>query len=488
MAGLTAAQFKKMFPQANNEPITGALATGLNAIRGVLDPYKIPESVPLLGGQSAADLTGFTGAAGVVEDFSRGKLQSGDMRMFDLLGVGAGVAPAARAAVKGGGLLGREALEQMNNNRGLLSKISVDPRQYMYKPTTPSKPDLSVGKRYVSKEQGNLVPQKEIPIEQLKDGSIAITPYDNTVADTSISSISDDIILDNPVYTMGGDNFSRIMRNYENNIGGASNYGMASKVNGRYDVGRLENLAQQGDGRMFSATANMGENSEAFSSYPTDIVTQIFNQNGNPKSFTQFNDWLRKSTVTVRKDGQNVTVRPFGSFKGVETKEGLEQLYTGDGFGAGGTAGNLRKNLFKGASQKKFEKMFDYNMADVKGAVNDAKFADLPKGFARGNVIAIPENTALTQSSNGSGIRAYDTDTAGQYYGTLKTTPLEVLMPKTYNRIFEELRKKNPSRTLAETRQSTLAAMEKRGDNISEFVDQEVIDKYYQYHEGLLGK
>ena len=61
-------------------------------------------------------------------------------------------------------------------------------------------------------------------------------------------------------------------------------------------------------------------------------------------------------------------------------------------------------------------------------------------------------------------------------------------MPKTYNRIFEELRKKNPSRTLAETRQSTLAAMEKRGDNISEFVDQEVIDKYYQYHEGLLGK
>ena len=131
MAGLTAEQFRKLLPNANNEPITKALATGLNAIRGVLDPYKIPESVPLLGGQSAADLTGLTGAQGVVQDFSRGNLQYGDMRMFDLLGLGAGVAPAARTAVKGGGLLGKEALRQMNEGTGLLSKLVPDPRQYI---------------------------------------------------------------------------------------------------------------------------------------------------------------------------------------------------------------------------------------------------------------------------------------------------------------------------------------------------------------------
>ena len=131
MAGLTAKQFKNLLPQANNEPVTSTLATVLNAVKGVFDPYKIPEGVPLLGGQSAADLTGLTGAQGVVQDFSRGNLQSGDMRMFDLLGLGAGVAPAARTAVKGGGLLGKEALEQMNNNRGLLSKMTIDPRQYM---------------------------------------------------------------------------------------------------------------------------------------------------------------------------------------------------------------------------------------------------------------------------------------------------------------------------------------------------------------------
>ena len=131
MAGLTAEQFRKLFPQANNEPITKALSTGLSAISTPMNQYRLPEGVPLLGGQSAADLTGLTGAQGVVQDFSRGNLQSGDMRMFDLLGLGAGVAPAARAAVKGGGLLGKEALRQMNEGTGLLSKLAPDPRQYI---------------------------------------------------------------------------------------------------------------------------------------------------------------------------------------------------------------------------------------------------------------------------------------------------------------------------------------------------------------------
>ena len=157
MAGLTAEQFRKLLPNANNEPITKALATGLNAIRGVLDPYKIPESVPLLGGQSAADLTGLTGAHGVVQDFSRGNLQSGDMRMFDLLGLGAGVAPAARTAVKGGGLLGKEALRQMNEGTGLLSKLVPDPRQYAVTKTDYEKAfDLAQKRAALPIEKGGL--------------------------------------------------------------------------------------------------------------------------------------------------------------------------------------------------------------------------------------------------------------------------------------------------------------------------------------------
>jgi hypothetical protein len=131
MATLTAEQFRKMFPQANNEPVTRALGRGLQAIADPLNQYRLPESMPVVGGMSAADFTGLTGAQGVLQDFSKGNLQSGDMRMFDLLGVGAGAAPAARTALKGGGLLGKEALRQMNEGTGLLGLITPNPRQYM---------------------------------------------------------------------------------------------------------------------------------------------------------------------------------------------------------------------------------------------------------------------------------------------------------------------------------------------------------------------
>ena len=133
MAGMTTEQFRKMFPQTGNEPVTGALAQGLQTIAAPLNQYRLPESTPIVGGMSAADFTGLTGAQGVLQDFSKGNLQSGDMRMFDLLGLGAGIVPTAKLAAKGGGLLGREALRQMDQGTGLLGKGTIDPRQYMLK-------------------------------------------------------------------------------------------------------------------------------------------------------------------------------------------------------------------------------------------------------------------------------------------------------------------------------------------------------------------
>lgn len=397
---------------------------------------------------------------------------------------------AAKGVVKGAKYLGKEALRQGYEGTGLLGKIAPDMKMYAYLPDTPSKPNALVGTRFVSKEQGNLVPEVQIPIEKIKGASLVGTPYDNTPADTLIEAVSDDIILQNPVYTMGGDNFSRIIGNYNNNIGGASNYGMASKMNNRFDVARQENLANKGTGEVYSTPFNMSDEvpSEAFSSYPTDIITQIFNQTGDKKSIAAFNDWFRNSGVQIQKNGKTVLVKPFTTFKGIETPEGLAQLYSGEGFSAGGTAGNARKNLFKGASQTKFEKMFGYNMKDIRGAVNVPEYANLPKGYARGNLIQIPENTILTPSSLGSKIKAYDTDTAGKYAATIKPSPVSVLMPKTYNRIYAEMKSKYPNYSDKSLLNMTVGAMEKRGDNISEIVDDQVIDSYYKYQEGLLGR
>lgn len=402
----------------------------------------------------------------------------------------ADVLPAAVIGSAGAKAGAREIARQIETGTGLFGKAVIDPRMYAYLPDTPTKPNPLVGTRFVSKEQGNLVPEVQIPIEKIKGASIVGTPYDNTPADTLIEQVSDDIILNQPVYTMGGDNFSRLFNNYNQNIGGASNYGMASKMNNRFDVARKENLANKGTGEVYSTPFNMSDEvpSEAFSSYPTDIITQIINQQGDKKSIPAFNEWFRNSKVPVKKGSKTVYVQPFTTFKGIETPEGLAQLYSGEGFGVGGTSGNARKNLFKGASLNQFEKMFDYNIKDIRGAVNVAEYANLPKGYARGNLIQIPEKTILTPSSLGSKIKAYDTDTGGKYAGRINTTPIQYLMPKTYNRIYAEMKNKYPNYSDKSLLNMTVGAMEKRGDNISEIVDDQVIDSYYGFQEGLLGK
>jgi hypothetical protein len=485
--------------QNPNSPSLSAISNVLETIRKPLDVYGLNKKIPVVGGTTFADVTGLNQIAPLTQDVAYGQplmrggsLQTmqADPRLAGLVDFIPAVGGAAKLGQVGAKAGAREIARQIQEGTGVFGRNVIDPRMYAYLPDTPSKPNPLVGTRFVSKAQGNLVPEVKIPIEKIKGASIVGTPYDNTPADTLIEQISDDIILNQPVYTMGGDNFSRLINNYNQNIGGASNYGMASKMNNRFDVARQENLANKGTGEVYSTPFNMSDEvpSEAFSSYPTDVITQIFNQNGDKKSLSEFNNWFRNSGVQVQKNGKSVLVRPFGNFKGIETPEGQAQLYTGEGFDAGGTAGNARKNVFKGASQVNFEKMFGYNMKDIRGAVNVPEYVNLPKGYARGNLIQIPEKTILTPSSLGSKIKAYDTDTGGKYAATINTTLVQYLMPKTYNRIYAELKNKYPSYTDKALSNMTVGAMEKRANNISEIVDDQVIDSYYGFQEGLLGK
>lgn len=376
-----------------------------------------------------------------------------------------------------------EMARQIETGTGLIGKNIVDPRMYAYLPDTPKSPNPLVGTRFESKAQGNLVPEIPLKIEDLKGGSIKIVPYDLTNADQLISSVSGEA-LNNPVYTMGGKNFSRLQQNYDRNIGGASNLEIAKRVAGRIDTTRKENIAKGGTGEVFKLPMTMGQNSEFFSTYPTDILKQLAVQNGDKKSIKQLNEWLRNAPVATPK-GQ---VRPFGNFKGIETPEGQQQLLTGEGFGAKGTAGEFRKAFAAEMAKTRNERAFGYNFKDVKNSVLDPDLINLPKGMAGNTVVKSFENTSLTPSSLGSNIGAYDTDIAGKYWGRLETTPVDILMPKTYNNLYQIFAKKYPDKHPNELRNMTIAAMEKRKENIGELVDNQVIENYYKYHEGLLGK
>jgi len=375
----------------------------------------------------------------------------------------------------------REIARQIESGTGLFGRNIIDPRMYAYLPDTPKNRNPLVGTRFESQAQGNLVPEVPLRIEDLKGASLKVVPYDLTNADRLITNVSGEQ-LDNPVYTMGGGDFSRLIPNYEKNIGGASGKEIAKRVVGRTEATRRENLAQGGTGEVFSTPITMAKKSEWFTTYPVDIAKQ-FALRGDTKDIAAFNKSMREASIVGK-----AKKRPFANFQGIETPEGQQQLLTGQGFGAGGTAGEFRKAFMQKMSLKGNQERFGYNFEDIINSTLEPEIMNLPKGFAGRNIIKTFENTALTPSSSGSKIPAYDTDIAGQYFGKLQPTPVEALMPKTYNRLFQFFSQKYPEKHPAAIKNMAIGAMEKRKNNIGELIDQEVIDSYYKYQEGLLGR
>lgn len=375
----------------------------------------------------------------------------------------------------------KEVARQIETGTGVFGKGTIDPRMYVYLPDTPKNRNPLVGTRFESQAQGNLVPEVPLKIEDLKGASLKVVPYDLTNADRLITNVSGEA-LENPVYTMGGGDFSRLIPNYNKNIAGASGKEIAKRVVGRTEATRRENLAQGGTGEVFSTPITMAKKSEWFTTYPTDIAKQ-FVLRGDKKDIADFNKIMREASVVGK-----AKVRPFANFKGIETPEGQQQLLTGEGFGKGGTHGEFRKAFMQKMSLKGNQERFGYNFEDIINSTLEPEIMNLPKGFAGRNIVRTFENAELTPSAIGSKIPAYDTDIAGQYFGKLQPTPVDVLMPKTYNRLFQFFSEKYPNKHPAAIKNMAIGAMEKRKNNIGELIDQEVIDNYYKYQEGLLGK
>lgn len=361
-----------------------------------------------------------------------------------------------------------------------ITKVAKQAGSYLK--NIPSNPNPLVGTRFKTQDLQNLVPENPIKIEDLKGSSIKIVPYDMTNAGQRVLSVSGGNIP-NPVDTMGGIDFARLIDNYNKNIGGASNKEIAKRVAARTEQTRLENLAQGGTGEVYKVPITMSKESEFFSTYPTDILKQIA-ATGDKKSIKALNENLRNAPVSTPKG----LVRPFENFKGIETPEGQMQLLTGEGFGAKGTAGEFRKAFTKEMSKVRNESAFGYNIDDVLNSVLDPRLMNIPKGYGGLSVVETFPNAPLTPSALGSKIGAYDTDIAGKYFGSLQLTPIEVLMPKTYKNIYSEFQKLYPDAPPEKLRNFTIGAIEKRKENIGELVDQQMIDNYYKYHEGLLGR
>jgi hypothetical protein len=351
---------------------------------------------------------------------------------------------------------------------------------------TPTKPNPVVGTRFTATPQGNLVKDKPFSFEDYENkGSIINSPYDATTRDNLVSQVSGHNLI-NPLLTEAGFRYSLDKKHVKQDIGGASNLGIAGRQQGRVDQ-----AFQEHGGDVFMIPSTMSDSDkvkdypENFSHHPTHILLDLMKQRQfNKKILKQISDDLRSQHELVedKKTGKKVKAYPYKNFLGFDHPLAEEQLIKG-GYGLDTTAGNLRKKMVERLGSVAMQKLLDYNIGDVRGAILDPDIATDPKGFMGAVVVKGKPKAALRQSASTS----YDTDLYGKYKGGFKNRPIEIVQPDVYSSIDAELRAmpKNKGKSEASIRAQVIGAIEKRKEKIAQPINARVINNAGLYEEGL---
>jgi hypothetical protein len=354
------------------------------------------------------------------------------------------------------------------------SKVGALPGAAVYRKSTPSAPDPSVGTRFEREFLGGLVEKKPINLEDYRGASLMIMPWDSTSRNYRITSVSDEL-LPRPVVTHGGFDYTRDVKHVAENIAGASNLGIAKRIRDRDAIARQENIEAGGTGEILHAPITMGAGAENFSVQPTEVLLGLIDRSNVPKSvIDDLDNEIRNLKIFKGTGEKRRALQPFKNFRGVMTEEGRVQLYRG-GDNLESTEGELRKALVDRMSQKKFQEQFGFNAEDVSAAITSPSLAGVPKGY-------VGESLFLTDPAGGMHLRpsknpTYNTDFTGEYQGTLGLNlPVEVLMPRVYQRLAQEQAGKT-----GDIRNMAIGAMEKRKEGVSEIIDDYVLEQYDKY-------
>jgi len=338
-----------------------------------------------------------------------------------------------------------------------------------YLPSTPLKVNPLVGTRYEREFLGGLAEKKPQLIENLKGSSLMVMPWDASSRNYAVKSISGEVLPRN-VITHGGHDYARDLEHIKEGIAGASNLGIAKRIQNRDAQARKENLAAGGTGDIIHTPISMGEGDINFSVMPTEAMLGIIDARQPSKKFIKELD----TSIRQYKDPQKGTI-PFKNFAGVNSEEGRMQLFTGEGIA--GTAGDLRKTFInRTAGLKNRQEYLGFNAEDLAAALRDPALEGVPKGYIGNTLIKVgPEGMHLRPSKNPT----YSTDFTGQYIGTLgNNVPIEVLFPKLFPQYEQAYAKKR-----GDLRNMAIGGLEKSANNVSELIDQQVIDNYYKYLE-----
>ena len=369
------------------------------------------------------------------------------------------------------GNMGEAALQYALSSLGMLPAVAGS-----YIPTKLKKPDPIVGTRFETENLGGLLDPKLVNMEDYTGASVMVMPWDSSSRNVAVKSVSD-VELPQKEITHGGFPYARDIKLQAKGIGGASNKGIAKKIQAREDFARKENLAAGGTGRIIHLPITMGAFSENFSVQPTNILLKLFDQSKPTKeAIATLNQKIREKPEYKKVGGKLVAYYPYQKFAGIETEVGRNQLKTGKDIGA--TAGDLRKAFTEKMYLTGSQKAFGFNKEDLVNAITYDQLKGVPKGYVGDTLMgSSPGGMVLSPSANPT----YDTDFSAKYLGTLgQSIPVENFMPRAFNRVAQEM-----ANRAGNLRQNTIGALEKRNENVSEIIDDQFLENLSNYFKSL---
>ena len=366
-----------------------------------------------------------------------------------------------------------KTMERGGLGADILTDMGRGTRSYAYLPHTEKSPNPLVGTRYKTQHVGNLAPKFDFDVQAEQGSSVMSNPWDLTSRGEKVLEVSD-IPMSNQMITEGGHDFARDIANIKATIGGASGRQIAERMQDRVNDATFANLFDKGTGRVFTMPSTMDVKGSHFSTMPTDLVMDIFQQRGlKPKEVERITDDLRTFVFETEK-GKFKNAAPVGS------PEFMLQLRQG---GKGFSAGDLRKGLMDRMSKSEYQQMLGYNIEDVYGAIGDQALKGLPKGFVGNTMIETSPFAGLKPATH----QSYDTANMGKYAGSMPSMPLELMMPDLFRAIEINYLKDPRYRKLTPLQLRTMIVntIEKRGNVISQPINQRVVDNVMRYKQGL---
>ena len=185
--------------------------------------------------------------------------------------------------------------------------------------------------------------------------------------------------------------------------------------------------------------------------------------------------------------------QPFKNWAGFLSRDGVQQIYTGEGLG--GHPGDLRRLIAKNILySKKNQELLDFNTEDFVNAITHEPLRGVGRGYIGGNLLSNVESSPmkLSPTADYPWLNPYDTNFSATHIGQLEDlVPIQAVMGRKIAPIEQELLAKQAAKsggkpyTDTSLQGSAISALEKRKENVAQFMDSRYFQDLADYFDAL---